>query len=279
MPVKVIHEVIAWRLLLATVVAVVLGFAGRGSAAAPPVTQRPGVLTVGVAMPSDGLPGRGRQGIRGDLCARARDRSCEGTHAAPRPRPDGLRAEPVRSPLSPGAKPFDLAIGQISITPARAAAPSTSRSRTCDADQGVLAAQTVSLGATSIAGLKSAEDLRARQVDRSGRRHRSDRSRAGRRCFVGNVQPPDARSPDRALPGRRLRRAGARHAEEARAPTASAPLSACSTRASTTGSRCRRGTLLKPVDAAIASLIADGTIDRLARTWLTVDPTGLRVLR
>jgi ABC-type amino acid transport substrate-binding protein len=34
-----------------------------------------------------------------------------------------------------------------------------------------------------------------------------------------------------------------------------------------------------PVNKALASLRADGTVDRLARKWLTVDPTRLRELR
>ena len=41
----------------------------------------------------------------------------------------------------------------------------------------------------------------------------------------------------------------------------------------------RGGTLVAPVNKALASLLADGTVDRLARKWLTVDPTDLRVLR
>ena len=39
------------------------------------------------------------------------------------------------------------------------------------------------------------------------------------------------------------------------------------------------GTLVAPVNKALASLLADGTVDRLARKWLTVDPTDLRELR
>jgi glutamine transport system substrate-binding protein len=39
------------------------------------------------------------------------------------------------------------------------------------------------------------------------------------------------------------------------------------------------GTLVGPVDRALDSLLADGSVDRLAKKWLTVDPAKLRVLR
>jgi ABC-type amino acid transport substrate-binding protein len=39
------------------------------------------------------------------------------------------------------------------------------------------------------------------------------------------------------------------------------------------------GTLLSPLNKALASLTADGTIDRLARKWLTFDPSKARILR
>jgi ABC-type amino acid transport substrate-binding protein len=39
------------------------------------------------------------------------------------------------------------------------------------------------------------------------------------------------------------------------------------------------GTLVAPVNRALDSLLADGSVDRLAKRWLTVDPSKLRVLR
>jgi ABC-type amino acid transport substrate-binding protein len=41
----------------------------------------------------------------------------------------------------------------------------------------------------------------------------------------------------------------------------------------------RGGTLRRQVDQALAGLIADGTVERLQRKWLTTHLEGLRVLR
>ena len=38
-------------------------------------------------------------------------------------------------------------------------------------------------------------------------------------------------------------------------------------------------TLVGPVNKALATLLADGTVDRIARTWLAVDRTKPRILR
>jgi ABC-type amino acid transport substrate-binding protein len=37
-------------------------------------------------------------------------------------------------------------------------------------------------------------------------------------------------------------------------------------------------TLVGPLNAALTSLLADGTVDRLERKWLTFDPSKARVL-
>ena len=37
--------------------------------------------------------------------------------------------------------------------------------------------------------------------------------------------------------------------------------------------------LLNPVNKALASLLVDGSVDALARQWLTFDPAKARVLR
>jgi len=41
----------------------------------------------------------------------------------------------------------------------------------------------------------------------------------------------------------------------------------------------KRSPLLDPVNTALTSLLDDGSVDALARQWLTFDPARARVLR
>lgn len=264
------------RLLLSASVFAVLAFTGGGSAAVPPATQVPGTLTVGLAMPSEGFQVgvvKGSQviyaqGFEIDLAKALTARLGLGTTVFVQNRFDRL--------YSAGPKPFDLAIGQISITPARSRTVDFSKPY-MDADQGVLAAQTVSPVPTTIAGLKR---LKICALAKS----------TGADAAIGRIAPTkpvlligNVPTLMLALQTGRCQAvvydAPALGTLKKRAPNRYGPFVGVLETGEHYGIAIPKGGLLvKPVDAAIASLLADGTIDRLARTWLTVDPTDLRVL-
>ena len=261
-------------LLTASILAALL--AGAGTAAAPPATQQPGILTVGLAMPSEGFQVgvvKGSeviyaQGFEIDLAKALTARLGLGTTVFVQNRFDRL--------FSAGPKPFDLAIGQISITPARARIVDFSKPY-MDADQGVLAAQTVSPVPKTIAGLKR---LKICALAKSTGAEAATVRIAPTKpvLLIGNVPTLML-----ALQTGRCQAvvydAPALGTLKKRAPDRYGPFVGVLDTGEHYGiATPKGGPLLKPVNTAIASLLADGTIDRLARTWLTVDPTDLRVL-
>jgi polar amino acid transport system substrate-binding protein len=265
-------------LLVATaLVALAAAAAGSGAPAAPPVTQQPGALTVGVAMPSEGFQVgvvKGSQvlyaqGFEIDLAKALAIRLGLPRTVFVQERFDRL--------FSAGVKPFDVAIAQISITPARARVIDFSRPY-MSVDQGVLVAQTVTPVPRTLAALKTLRLCSlAKSTGADAVRTRIAPTRPVH--LVGNVQTLmlhlqtgrcdavvyDAptlgtlkrRAPDRYGPFVGVIQTGERYGVVAPAGS----------------------TLLGRVNKALASLIADGTVDRFATTWLTVDPADLRVLR
>jgi ABC-type amino acid transport substrate-binding protein len=252
-------------------------FAGAGSAAAPPATQVPGTLTVGLAMPSEGFQVgivKGSeviyaQGFEIDLAKALTARLGLGTTVFVQNRFDRL--------YSAGAKPFDLAIGQISILPARLRTVDFSKPY-MDADQGVLAAQTVSPVPTTIAGLKKLKICAlAKSTGADAASLRIVPTKPV--LLVGNV-PTLMLYLQSGRCQAVVYDAPTLGTLKKRAPERYGPFVGVIDTGEHYGIAIPKGgTLLKPVDTAVTSLLADGTIDRLARTWLTVDPTDLRVLR
>jgi polar amino acid transport system substrate-binding protein len=256
--------------------AVTLTAAGVGSAAAP-ATLEPGVLTVGVAMPSEGFQVgivKGAevvyaQGFEIDLSRALAKRMGLARTVFVQNRFDRL--------YSAGPKPFDVAIGEISITP--------SRQRTVDftapymsVDQGVLAAETVQPVPTTLSALRplrvcalakstGADVARTtiapvRPVVQIGNIPSLMLNLQTGRCDVVVYDAPalgtlKARAPDRYGPFVGVIKTGERY-----------------------GVAVPKGSpLLAPADKAVAALVADGTVARLAKKWLTVDPASLRPLR
>ena len=178
---------------------------------------------------------------------------------------------------SAGSKPFDLAIGEISITPARTRTVDFSRSYMA-VDQGVLAAQTVRVVPTTIAGLKR---LKLCALAKSTGADVALQKIVPTRpvLLVGNV-PTLMLDLQTGRCEAVVYDAPALGTLKARAPARYGPFVGVVK----TGERYgiaipKGGTLVAPVNKALASLLADGTVDRLARKWLTVDPTDLRELR
>jgi polar amino acid transport system substrate-binding protein len=258
--------------------AAVLGLAvvGLGSAAPPPTLQ-PGTLTVGVALPSEGF----QVGIvKGSEVVYAQGFEIDLARAL------ALRMGLARTTFlqnrfdrlySAGAKPFDVAIGEITITPARKRTAAFSIPY-MSVDQGVLATQALTPVPRTISGLKS---LRVCALGKSTGAELARTKIAPTKpvLTVGNVptlmldlqtgrcdvvvyDAPalgtlKARAPDRYGPFVGVVKTGERYAIAL--PKGSA--------------------LVRPVNKALTSLLDDGSVDGLARQWLTFDPSKVRVLR
>ena len=263
--------------LVAVCTLAALAAVGTASAAAPPATQQPGVLTVGVAMPSEGFQVgvvKGStviyaQGFEIDFAKALAARLGLGGTVFVQNRFDRL--------YSAGAKPFDLAIGQISITPARSRTVDFSRPY-MSVDQGILAAQTVQPVPTTIAGLRA---LRICALTKStGADVARERIAPVKPVLlVGNV-PTLMLNLQTGRCDAVVYDAPTLGTLKKRAPDRYGPFVGVVDTAEEYGIALPKGSaLLAPVNKAIASLVADGTVDRLARRWLTVDPADLRVLR
>ena len=166
---------------------------------------------------------------------------------------------------------------EISITPARKRTVDFSRSYMA-VDQGVLAAQTVRVVPTTIAGLKR---LKICALAKSTGAEVAQQTIAPTRpvLLVGNV-PTLMLDLQTGRCEAVVYDAPALGTLKARAPLRYGPFVGVVKTGEQYGIAIPKGgTLVAPVNKALASLLADGTVDRLARKWLTVDPTDLRVLR
>ncbi len=265
------------RVAILLLVVGVLAATSAADAAAPPVTLTPGQLTVGLSMPSEGFQVgavRGTQvvlaqGFEIDL-ARAIAAQLGLTRTVfVQNRFDRL--------FSLGAKPFDVAIAEITITARRRAAVEFSRSYMI-ADQGVLVAQTLKRVPRTVAALRPlqlcalAKSTGADLVQSKIRPVKPLR-------LVGNVP-------------QLLLHLQTGHCEavvydapplaslKARAPVRYGPFAGVIKTGEKYGIAMPRGsTLLGPVNDALAALIADGTVERLQRKWINVHFADLPVLR
>jgi polar amino acid transport system substrate-binding protein len=264
------------RRLLAAATVLGLSVVGLGSAAPPPTLQ-PGTLTVGVALPSEGF----QVGIvKGSEVVYAQGFEIDLARAL------ALRMGIARTTFlqnrfdrlySAGAKPFDVALGEISITPARKRTAAFSIPY-MSVDQGVLAAQTltpVPKTTAALKGLRVCALAKSTGADIARTRIAPTRPvlavgniptlmldlQTGR-CDVVVYDAPalgtlKARAPDRYGPFVGVIKTGEQYAIAL--PKGSA--------------------LVKPVNRALRSLLEDGSVDGLARQWLTFDPSKVRVLR
>jgi polar amino acid transport system substrate-binding protein len=256
--------------------AVTLTAAGVGAAAGP-ATLEPGVLTVGVAMPSEGFQVgivKGAevvyaQGFEIDLSRALAKRMGLARTVFVQNRFDRL--------YSAGSKPFDVAIGEISITP--------SRQRTVDftapymsVDQGVLTAETVQPVPTTLSALRP---LRVCALAKSTGADVARTTIAPVRPVVqiGNI-PSLMLNLQTGRCDVVVYDAPALGTQKARAPDRYGPFVGVIKTGERYGVAVPKGSpLLAPAEKAVAALVADGTVARLAKKWLTVDPASLRPLR
>jgi ABC-type amino acid transport substrate-binding protein len=264
------------RRLLAAAALLGLSLVGIASAAPPPTLQ-PGTLTVGVALPSEGF----QVGVvKGSEVVYAQGFEIDLARAL------ALRLGLARTTFlqsrfdrlySAGAKPFDVAIGEISITSGRKRTAAFSIPY-MSVDQGVLAAQTLSPVPTSVAALKGLRVCAlAKSTGADLARTRIAPSRPV--VTVGNV-PTLMLDLQTGRCDVVVYDAPSLGTLKARAPARYGPFVGVIKTGERYGIALPRGSaLVKPVNRALRSLLDDGSVDGLARQWLTFDPSKARVLR
>jgi ABC-type amino acid transport substrate-binding protein len=256
-------------------VALGLGVVGIGAAATPP-TRTPGALTVGLAMPSEGFQVgvvKGSdvvyaQGFEIDLARALALRMGLRDTAFVQNRFDRL--------YSAGPKPFDVGLGEISITPARKKTVAFSIPY-MSVDQGVLASQTLTPLPKAIAALKRL------RVCALAKTTGADLARVRIApvkplVVVGNV-PTLMLNLQTGRCDVVVYDAPALGTLKARAPDRYGPFVGVIKTGEQYGISMPKGSpLLGPVNRALTSLLSDGSVDGLARQWLTFDPAKARVL-
>jgi polar amino acid transport system substrate-binding protein len=261
------------KLVLAAALSLAVGVVGAFGAT-PPETQNPGQLTVGVSLPSEGFQVgvvKGSevlyaQGLEIDLArALAARLGLQGAIFV-QSRFDRL--------FSAGQKSWDVAIAEITITPERRRTTGFTRPY-MSVDQGVLAAQTLRSVPKTLAGLRR---LQLCALSKSTGAAVAQQRIAPTKpvLLVGSVPTLmldlqtgrcDAVVYDAPALGTLKSRAPLRYVGVVKTWE-------------TYGIAVPRGsTLLKPVDRALATLIADGTVERLQRKWITAHLETLPVLR
>jgi polar amino acid transport system substrate-binding protein len=260
------------------VLAVLVSALGVGvAAAAPPPTLSPGQLTVGVSMPSEGFQVgvvRGSevlyaQGFEIDLARELALRLELPKAAFIQSRFDRL--------YSSGQKPWDVAIAEITITPGRRQTVDFTRAY-MTVDQGVLASQTLEKIPTTIAGLRA---LRLCALRKSTGAELVQKRIAPTRpaLLVGNV-PTLLLDVQTGRCDAAVYDAPALGTLKARAPDRYGPFVGVVKTDEKYGIAVPKGSgILRRVDRALASLLADGSVERLQRKWVTVNLEKLRVLR
>lgn len=263
------------RLVVAVLSAAVLGLAAAG-AAAPPRTVTPGTLTVGVALPSEGFQVgivKGSQvvyaqGFEIDLARALALRMGLKTAVFLQSRFDRL--------YSAGAKPFDVAVAEISVTPARKKTTAFSTPY-MSVDQGVLASQTLSPVPRTLAALKGLR-VCALAKTTGADLARTRIAPTNPVALIGNV-PTLMLNLQTGRCDVVVYDAPALGTLKARAPDRYGPFVGVIRTGEQYGIAIPKGTgLVGPVNAALRSLLDDGSVEALARQWLTFDPAKARVL-
>ena len=257
------------------VVSAALASAAAAGAAAP--TTAPGVLVVALSLPA---PGFQVGAVDGADVVYARGFEVELARALARrlhvPQVRFVNVVDRRRLVAAGSRPWDIALARI--------LPSPRRERAVDlvgpylvADQVVLLrrglakprtlAELGSLRLCAVRGTPGAAAIAARV-------HPSQRA-----LLAGAEARSAALAPDGTLRRRRCRRGDDRGGAEARAVADSVRPRAGSAAGSGFAIALAKGSVLTPeVERALAALRRDGTIDRLARTWLGIAPARLRSL-
>jgi ABC-type amino acid transport substrate-binding protein len=258
---------------IAVLLALVLAAA---AAASPPATLTPGQLTVGVSLPSEGF----EVGVaKGDQVTYAQGFDID--LARELAKQLGLtRVAFVQSQFgrlySSGAKPWDVAIAQITITDQRRRTAEFTQSY-MSVDQGVLASQTVNPVPATLADLRS---LRICALAKSTGADVAATTIAPTRPvrLIGNV-PTLMLDLQTGRCQAVVYDAPTLGTLKARAPDRYGPFVGVIKTGEQYGVALPKGSpLVTSVDAALGTLIANGTVQRLQRKWLSANLATLPVL-
>jgi polar amino acid transport system substrate-binding protein len=265
------------RLSASIAIVVALLFAAGASGAGPVATLTPAQLTVGVSLPSEGF----EVGVaKGDQVTYAQGFDIDLARALAR-RLGLSRVAFVQSQFgrlySSGAKPWDVAVAQITITDQRRRTAEFTQPY-MSVDQGVLAAQTVNPAPATLAELRS---LRICALAKSTGADvaRTTIAPTTPVRLIGNVPTLML-----ALQTGRCQAvvydAPTLGTLKARAPDRYGPFVGVIRTGEHYGVALPKGSpLLGTVDAALGALIADGTVQRLQKKWLSANLATLRVLQ
>jgi polar amino acid transport system substrate-binding protein len=261
---------------LATLLVLGLAVAPAARAAAPPPTQIPDTLAVGVNLPSEGFQvgaAKGSevvfaQGLEIDL-ARALAKQLELQRAIfVQTRFDRL--------IAAGPKPFDLALAQITITPARQSRVAFSIPY-MRVDQGVLLNQTVSPVPRTIAALQKLQLCALTNSTGADLIQSRIKPIKPARLIgnVGNLMLSLQTGRCQAV----VYDAPSLGTLKARVPPRYGPFAGVIRTGENYGIAMPKGSpLLAPVNAALQALIAQGLIQRLEKRWLSANLSKLPVL-
>ncbi len=259
-------------------IAVALALVAGASGAEPPEPIVPGVLTIGLNLPSPGfqvgavLPNKrvvAARGLEIDLA-----RSLAGRLGI-------ARVTFVNEPsfnrlLARGDKPWDIALGEVTITPSRRHSVDLSAPY-LRVDQGVLVRKTIAVPRTlaALARLRICVQRGTTSVDVVRERVRPTRPPF---LFAGLELLFDALRVGRCDAA--VLDAPILAAERAFAPDRYGPLAGVLRTNERYGVVIRKGSpLTGQVDAAVRALVSNGTLSRLERRWLLTDLGRLPVLR
>lgn len=263
---------------LLVLLSTVLALLAAPSALAAPPTLTPGELVVGLNMPSPGFQVGSVKGSQ-VLVARGFEISLARALAAKLGIPAVRFYQEGQFPrlFSAGPKPWDIALAQITITPGRQATADFSTPY-LSADQGVL------LSKATVPAPKTLAALRALKLCALA-------GSTGADLLLGRVKPTRApilagnvtlllQSVQSGRCGAAIYDAPSLATLKAQAPQRYGALVGVISTGERYGIALPKGSALGPdVDTAVAALIADGTIVRLQRQWLTTTLGSLTVLR
>lgn len=260
----------------AALIAVVAALAGAATAVAAAPTSAPGVLVVALSLPA---PGFQVGAVDGPEVVYARGFEVELARALARrlhvPQVRFVNVADSRRLVSPGSRPWDIALARILPSPRRRAA--------VDLVGPYLVADQVVLLRRGLARPRTLPELSSLRLcavrGMPGAGAVAARVRPSHRALLAGTEADllrwlqtgrcDAAVADAATIGAALKRRRSQFGEAAGRVGAGAGFAIA----------LGKGSALTPeVDRALRGLRTDGTIDRLARTWLGIAPSRLRAL-
>jgi polar amino acid transport system substrate-binding protein len=248
-----------------------------GTTASPPV-MHPGVLTVGLSLPS---PGFQTGTIRGTTVTSPKGMEVE--MAMDIAKKLGLKTVKFYNVTnfsniySPAPKPYDFALAEVTITPARAKAVAFSTPY-YDANQGVLIRKGLNPVPTSIADLKKL--VLCAQTGTTGADYIKSKIRPTKAALYPSTTTIMYQQVQSGRCDASVYDAPILGGQRAQKPSAYGPIVGQIKTGEQYGIVFQKGSKLLPqVNAILKSWKADGTISKLAKKYLTTDVSKLPVFK